>query len=79
MNTRLIFAAAVVIGMSGCATQSTGGSKLDHGQLIAEQRVARDTIEVCDQLGSVITCRSEDRQQVEDDLEYLIQSMQYDR
>lgn len=79
MNTRLIIAAVAVIGMSGCASQATGGSKLDHDQVIAAQQLDSETIQVCSQAGAVMTCRTEDRQQLEDDLEYALQSMQYNR
>jgi predicted component of type VI protein secretion system len=79
MNTRLIIAAVVVIGMSGCASQATGGSKLDHIEVVAAQNLNNDTIQVCDQAGAVMVCRTEDRQQVEQDLEYMLQSVNYQR
>ncbi len=79
MNTQLIIAAVVVIGLSGCASQATGGSKLDHNEVIAAQHLNNDTIQVCDQAGTVMVCRTEDRQQVERDLEYLLQSTNYQR
>jgi len=79
MNTRLIIAAVVVIGLSGCASQATGGSKLDHDQVIAAQHLNNDTIQVCEQAGAKMFCHTEDRQQVEQDMEYLLQSMNYQR
>jgi hypothetical protein len=77
MNTRLIFAAVVVIGMSGCASQ--GGGKLDHNEAMAAQQLNNDTIQVCNQTGAVMTCHTEDREQVRDELEYRLQSLNYQR
>ena len=79
MNTRLIIAAVAVIGMSGCASQATGGSKLDHDQVIAAQHLNNDTIQVCDQAGAVMVCRTQDRQQLEQDMGILLQSLNYQR
>jgi hypothetical protein len=79
MNTRLIFAVAVLIGMSGCASQATGGSKLDHDEVMAAQHLNDDTIQVCVQFGAVMKCHTEDRQQVQDDLDYMLQQTQYNR
>ena len=79
MNTRLIIAAVAVIGMSGCASQATGGSKLDHDEVMAAQYLNNDTVQVCVQGGAVMTCRTEDREQVRDELEYRLQSLNYQR
>ena len=77
MNTRLIIAAVVVIGMSGCASQ--GGGKMDHNELVAAQQINDQTVQVCSQGGAVMTCHTEDRQQVRDELEYRLQSMNNQR
>ena len=78
MNTRLIIAAVAVIGMSGCASQG-GGSKLDHVEVVAAQHLNNDTVQVCSQGGAVMTCHTEDREQVREELEYRLQTMQYQR
>ena len=76
MNTRLIIAAVAVIGISGCASQ--GGGKLDHDEVMAAQNL-NNTIEVCTQVGAVMSCYVEDREQVRDELEYRLQSLNNQR
>ena len=77
MNTRLIIAAVVVIGMSGCASQ--GGGKLGHDQVMAAQGFDDETVEVCTQGGAVMSCYTEDREKVRDELERQMSMMNYDR
>ena len=51
---------------------------MDHDEVMAAQNL-NNTIEVCTQVGAVMSCYVEDREQVRDELEYRLQSLNNQR
>jgi hypothetical protein len=58
---RAISVLALVILFSGCATQSSGGSNLDHDALMTNAMIIPEKITVCDQVGTELDCRLEEQ------------------
>ena len=61
---RVILVVAIIAGASGCATQGSGGSKLDHDMLRTQVGTDARFIEVCTQAGVWMTCHYEDEEEV---------------
>lgn len=74
---RVISVVALLIGAAGCASQATGGSKLGHDATMTAINQNNNTIKVCQQFGAVMECELRDRDQAEQDLKYIRESMQY--
>jgi hypothetical protein len=71
-TVRVISVIALMIGATGCAT---GGSKLDHDQLMSEIANSENTVEICTQYGGKMSCRLEDRDEARERFEYLQESL----
>jgi hypothetical protein len=54
---RAISAVALVILFSGCATQSSGSSNLDHDVLFTSAITIPERTTVCNQVGAELDCR----------------------
>jgi hypothetical protein len=74
-SVQVISVIALIVGASGCATQSTGGSKLDHDQLMNEIAKNDNVVKVCTQFGSKMSCRLQDRDEAREELEYFQDSL----
>lgn len=73
---RVISVVALLIGAAGCASQATGGSKLGYDETMTAINQNNNTIKVCRKFGGLMVCKLQDRDQVEQDLRYLRESMQ---
>jgi hypothetical protein len=75
-SVQVISVIALIVGASGCATQSTGGSKLDHDQLMTGMADNENTVEICTQYGAKMSCHIETATQLQERFEYLQESFQ---
>ena len=57
-SVQVISVIALIVIASGCAT---GGSKLDHDQLMTEIANSENTVKICRQYGAKMSCHIEDR------------------
>ncbi len=69
---KVVSVMALIIGASGCATQGTGGSKLDNQELVS--RIAEDKVQVCKQFGAVKYCNEVDRERAREEMQYILDS-----
>ena len=69
-SVQVISVIALLVGASGCATQSTGGSKLSH-QEVMQQNQNDKLVRVCNQFGAKMHCSYQDREEVQRELDYL--------
>jgi len=76
-TVQVVSVVALMIGATGCATQATGGSKLDHDEWRNEVVQNRNVIKVCTQFGPKMDCKLEDRDRVQEEFEYLRESLRY--
>ena len=76
-TVQVISVVALLIGATGCATQATGGSKLDHDEWSNEVAQNRNVIKICNQAGAKMNCQLEDRDRVREDFEYRQESLRY--
>jgi len=76
-TVQVVSVVALMIGATGCATQATGGSKLDHAEWSSQIVQNRNVIKVCNQFGPKMDCKIENRERVREDFEYLQESLRY--
>jgi hypothetical protein len=69
-SVQVISVIALIVGASGCASQATGGSKLDRKDLVTEIANSENLVKVCTQFGAKMSCRLEDRHVAQDRLDY---------
>jgi len=74
-TVQVVSVVALMIGATGCATQATGGSKLDHAELSSQIAQNRNVVKVCTQFGPKMDCKLEDRDRVQEEFEYLRESL----
>jgi hypothetical protein len=58
---RAISAVALIILLSGCATQGSGEANLDHEALLTNAMTIPERITVCNQVGAELECRLEEQ------------------
>ena len=73
----VILAVALIVGATGCATQATGGSKLNHNELVTDISKYKNLIKVCNQAGAVMHCTYQDRHQVREEHDRMVEAMGY--